>query len=413
MKVQYSEDIDVAKEVTILEPYRARVRAVINAASFTEAESSMATWQDDLMRSGVNAVCNKLGKVTDVILIGIGGSSLGTEAIHTALKTKESPNLHVLDTVADYKMSDLISELEGVARDDLAVCVISKSGGTTETLSNASVLLEELGELYGEVPYDRVVCIGNEGNHLLTVGEELGMNVLPMHEVVGGRYSVFTSVGLVPLQLLGYDVEALLEGLKLASSDTNEEKVVQGAANLFYAINNGIRNVNYFAFDTRLERLGGWCRQLSAESIGKEEDRNGNKVEIGFVPTISTPVELHSIGQLYFSGFAGVYTDFVSIEDRPLIYYVAKDCKIAPKVKGKSLQEIAYAIEGGVIGAYEERKLPFRRTELSHLNEKELALFMGMRMLETMYLAELMNVNAFDQPNVELYKDKTREILNG
>ncbi len=152
---------------------------------------------------------------------------------------------------------------------------------------------------------------------------------------------------------------------------------------------------------------------MAAESLGKTETRAGARNELGFIPIISTPTELHSIGQLYFSGFKGVYTDFLVLEDRPLVHYVPRDSQLADKVKGKSLSEVAYAIESGVLAAYKEKGLAHRKFILSKLSEFDVGIFMGMRMLETMYVAELMDVNAFNQPNVELYKQKTKEVLEG
>lgn len=413
MKIEYSEKVDGSEGLKKLEEYRHKVTAVVNAANFTENESSLATWQDDLMRSGVQTVTDKIGPVTDLILIGIGGSSLGTEAIYQALKTNESPRLHVLDTVSDAKVESIFADLQGVTKENLAVCAISKSGGTIETLSNISVVFEKLAEQYGETPFDRVVYIGNEGTELMNKMASLGSHVLPMHEAIGGRYSVFTAVGLVPLKLLGFDIDALLAGLKSATCCGMDDANAESAVMLHEAMKAGNRIVNFFAFDIRLERMGAWYRQLVAESIGKEFDRQGNKVELGFVPTISTPVELHSIGQLYFSGFKGVYTDFVSVAEVPAVNKIKKTYQVVTNVLGRSLKDIAGAIESGVVAAYKERELPFKQTIIDRLDEHNLGLLMGSRMLETMYLAELMDVNAFNQPNVELYKVKTKEALDG
>lgn len=395
----------------MLEPYRAKIKAVVEAGGFTEHESALATWKDDLMQSEVMRIKQELGSITDLILIGIGGSSLGTEAIHEALRGEASPRLYVLDSVSDFHLNEVVNAVQRVPKEKIAVCVISKSGGTTETLSNASVLLSELGKLYHGVPYDRTVCIGNKDNQLLKTGAALGCHTIAMHEVIGGRYSVFTAVGLVPLALLGYDTEELLKGLAGTMNEHNELSCVHGASTLYLQLERGTRTVNIFAFDTRLEKMARWYRQLAAESLGKEKTKDGKDVAIGFVPTISTPVELHSIGQLYFSGFKGVYTDFLAVQDTAIKYQIHPETPFAPKVAGKSLQEIAYAIEGGVVEAYRASELPFRKTTLARLTEYELGLCMGMRMLETMYLAAIMHVDAFDQPNVELYKEKTREIL--
>jgi len=129
------------------------------------------------------------------------------------------------------------------------------------------------------------------------------------------------------------------------------------------------------------------------------------------VPTISTAVELHSVGQLFMSGVPEAYTDFVTFDDEVIDVAVSKKTKLAPVLKGKSLSEIATALYGGVVAAYEERQLPYRATIFEEELPYSLGLFMGMRMREVMYTAKLLDVNAFNQPNVELYKTKTKEIL--
>jgi glucose-6-phosphate isomerase len=216
---------------------------------------------------------------------------------------------------------------------------------------------------------------------------------------------------LVPLALLGHDTDSFIAGVLDAHTEDFESVVAHNAVRLSTYIKKGYQHYNFFAFETRLEKLGMWYRQLTAESLGKATDRAGSSVTKGFVPTISTSVELHSVGQLYLSGFSGVYTDFVTFDDEAYNFKIPK--KALTSTYGKfDVQEIATALYGGVIGAYEEKSLPYRSTIFDDDNlAYSLGLFMSMRMLETMYIAELLNLNAFDQPNVELYKDKTRSIL--
>ena len=128
------------------------------------------------------------------------------------------------------------------------------------------------------------------------------------------------------------------------------------------------------------------------------------------LPTISTPVELHSVGQLYLSGFPGVYTDFVSFDDDHIDFAIPKQ-SLSQAYGRFSMQEVATALYGGVIKAYQEKQLSYRATVFDENLAYSLGLFMGMRMREVMYIAKLLNLNAFDQPNVELYKNKTRAIL--
>jgi glucose-6-phosphate isomerase len=292
----------------------------------------------------------------------------------------------------------------------LAVCVISKSGNTSETLVNASVLLTELEKQFNKAIYSQTIFIGNPDTDFMKTGKRMKVITVGMPEIVGGRYSVATEVGLVPLALLGHDTDAFISGVVDATSEEFEDVVAEGAVRLSHYLNKNYRHYNFFAFDPRLAKLGAWYRQLFAESIGKEKDRSGKIMTKGMLPAISTPVELHSVGQLYLSGFAGVYTDFVTFDDDTVNYSVPKT-GIAKDFKKFDAQEVATAIYGGVVGAYQERSLPYRSTIFDDDLDYSLGLFMGMRMLETMYVAELLHVNAFDQPNVELYKIKTKNIL--
>jgi glucose-6-phosphate isomerase len=233
-----------------------------------------------------------------------------------------------------------------------------------------------------------------------------------MPEIIGGRYSVFTSVGLIPLALMGYDIQKLLLGVKEATNSENEIKTAEDATLLFSYMKQSYRSLNFLLFDDRLLNFGYWHRQLTAESLGKEFDNDGNPVDIGFLPTVSTVVDLHSVGQLYFSGFKGIYTDFITIDTETTNYNVPDETFFSDSFNGKSIFEIRSAISAGVLGAYKERKLPYRLTTLQNDSlEYSLGLLMGSRMLETMYIANLMGVNSFNQPNVELYKQITHSIL--
>ncbi len=189
-----------------------------------------------------------------------------------------------------------------------------------------------------------------------------------------------------------------------------EAVAAEGAARMSLYLQKKYHHYNFFAFEKRLERLGAWYRQLLAESIGKSVDRAGKLVKVGFIPTISTPVELHSIGQLYLSGFEGVYTDFVTFDDDSTDFRIPKQ-GLAKQFSKFSAQEVTTALYGGVVGAYHDKELAHRSTIFEDELPYELGLFMALRMRETMYLAELLNLNAFDQPNVEDYKKKTKAIL--
>jgi glucose-6-phosphate isomerase len=344
------------------------------------------------------------------VLVGIGGSSLGVEAVHSVLDTG-AVKLTVLDTISAHEIDAVLRELTTVKKTEhVAVCVVSKSGGTTETLVNASILLEALKKQWGSAIYKQTIFIGDAGTDFMKMGKKLGVTSITMPKSIGGRYSVATEVGLIPLALLRHDVDAFIEGFADASAAEFEEVTAESAARLSLYIQKSFKHYNFFAFEKRLATLGAWYRQLFAESIGKTTDRAGKPFKKGFLPTISTPVELHSIGQLYLSGFEGVYTDFVTFDDETTDHPISKQ-GLAKAYGRFSAQEVTTALYGGVVGAYNEKQLPYRATIFDDSLPYSLGLFMGSRLRETMYVAELLNLNAFDQPNVELYKHKTKAIL--
>ena len=400
----------LSKETKKLAAYREKVEDIINTRDASKPEYALHYASEPALHETLAAVTKKYQAIKHLVVVGIGGSSLGLEAMHSVLDTG-AVKLTVLDTLAANEIEALQKELASLKRiNQLAVCVISKSGNTPETLVNASVLLESLKVKWGSAVYGQTLFIGNPGTDFMKTGKRLGVTCIAMPEAIGGRYSVATEVGLVPLALLHHDVDSFIEGIVTASTPELEEIVLSSSVRIHQYIQKGFKHYNFFAFEKRLETLGAWYRQLFAESLGKALDKDKKPVTKSMLPTISTPVELHSIGQLYLSGFPGVYTDFVTFDDETTDFNIPKQ-GIA-KIYGRfSAQEVTTALYGGVIGAYNEKKLPYRTTIFEDELAYDLGLFMGMRLREVMYVAELMNVNAFDQPNVELYKQKTKSIL--
>lgn len=408
--IETMTDKTVVSGLKKLATYRTKVQEVIKNSDSTLPEYSLVHAQQPEIHDLLDDIKKQFKGIKHLVLIGIGGSNLGTEAVHSVLDSG-AVKLHTLDTVSAHNVQQLLIELKSVKSvSKLAVCVISKSGNTTETLVNAGILLDALEQKYKKNIYKQTIFIGNPNTTFMKTGKRQGVTLVTMPEIVGGRYSVSTEVGLVPLALLGHDTDSFIVGLLDSVSEQFEAITAENAVRLHHYLQKKYRSYNFFAFEPRLSVLGGWYRQLFAESIGKETDRAGKPVKLGFLPTVSTPTELHSVGQLYLSGFAGVYTDFVTFDDDMIDFKIPK--KGVSKAYGSfTAQEISTALYGGVMGAYQERALPYRSTIFDENLSYSLGLFMGMRMLETMYVAELMNVHAFDQPNVELYKNKTKNIL--
>lgn len=400
----------VASEVKKLASYRTEVAKVLSSNNNKRPEYALIHPSDQTLHETLATLTKQYKSIKHLIVIGIGGSSLGVEAVHTFLGQK-TVKLSVLDTVAAYEIEILLTQLKGVKKaSDVAVCVISKSGNTTETLVNAGIVIEALTKKFGKNFTTQTIFIGDPNTAFLKTGKRLGATIVTMPAKIGGRYSLATEVALVPLALLGHDVDEFIEGLLDANTEAFENTVAESAARLSLYLKKKSEHYCFFAFDKRLSLVGAWYRQLQAESLSKETDRAGKPAPKSFMPHIATPVELHSLGQLYLTGYKGLYTDFVTFDDEMHDLSIPKT-GLAKTFSRFSTGEVVTALYGGVVGAYVEKGLPHRATIFDESLTYSLGLFMGMRMRETIYVAELLNLNAFDQPNVELYKQKTKQIL--
>ncbi len=394
-----------------LQNYREEIAVYSKEDNSSVPEYSLYHCRDFSLHKTIDALTSRFKNIKHLVVIGIGGSSLGIEALHSVLDSGKV-KLSILDTISAYQIDKVLREVLAYKKSSqFAICIISKSGKTTETLANASILLDAVVEEKGQEVYAQTIIIGDPKNDLEKFAKKYAITSIAMPSIIGGRYSVATAVGLIPLALLQHNVDDFIEGYLDAGEERFESLVSESAARIHLYQTYKYPHYNFFAFEPRLALLGAWYRQLFAESLGKEIDKKGKAVKSAMVPTISTAVELHSVGQLYMSGVPDTYTDFVTFDDEMIDFEIAKKTKLVPALKGKTLNEIATALYGGVISAYQERQLPYRAMIFEESLPYSLGLFMGMRIREVMYLAHLLEVNAFDQPNVELYKIKTKEIL--
>ena len=364
-----------------------------------------------------------------LVVTGIGGSILGTIAVQEAILGKlyncKKTDLKVLyaDNIDSDLISDIISIIEPALINGEKVIIngVSKTGGTTETIANFEVLINILKK-HCENYEKYVVVTTDKDSNFYNFAHEQGFNVLEIPEKVGGRYSVFSPVGLFPLGLLGVNIDELLEGARLIRDKCLDNNIFNNpaalSASLIYLHKNSDVNIHdLFLFSTDLESIGKWYRQLMSESIGKEYDRVGNQIFTGITPTVSIgSVDLHSMAQLYLAGPFDKFTSFINIEsnkNNTIIPDFDDYSKLIEIIQGKSLNEIMKAILKGVQTSFIKGKRPFMQITLPDKSEFSIGQLLQLKMMEMMYLGFLMGVNPFDQPNVVAYKDETKKILEG
>jgi glucose-6-phosphate isomerase len=363
---------------------------------------------EDKLWEAVDQRLEALRGIDKVLVVGIGGSSLGTQVIAECFNTSSDCNLFFLEGAERYKW-DLLRN-SGDWR-DRHIVIVSKSGGTLETL----VWIERLFEADKSwLRPDKVTVICSPGNGALqTWAKQEALPILEIPEDVGGRFSVLTPVGMFPAGLMGLGCYDFREGARWALAN------VDLAANLAAVVLNGWKKdlwvTELWTYTEALKTFGQWWQQLWAESLAKKSGRDGKPA-----PRVSTPVscigprDQHSVLQQLMEGYP----------DKQVLLTRVKGVETAGEVftgqlfPGTSFHKKSVSL-GGILGAeaqaFEqalvEAKIPHSVLELQTLNEQTLgALFMMWQMTISL-LGEHLNIDTFNQPGVELGKRHAEKIL--
>lgn len=362
-----------------------------------------------------------------IIVIGIGGSNLGTIAVQEALLGKQynlkktKTKILYADTVDPDTLTDIKHIIESKLKnnENILIILVSKSGGTTETIVNYEILLTILKK-YKKDYQNYIVTITDKNSRLWHLAQTKGYSVLEIPPTVGGRFSIFSPVGLFPLAMIDIDIDQLIMGAQIMrerclNSSIEDNPAALSALHIFLHWKKGIRIHDLFLFSTDLESLGKWYRQLMGESVSKEFDINQQQIYAGITPTISIgSTDLHSMAQLYLAGPYDKFTTFVKLDEsktNPIIPNKTETDNLIQGINGKPVQHIMNAILGGIQNAFSKRKRPFMEIILPDKTPGSIGQLLQMKMIEIMFLGYLLNLNPFDQPNVEEYKIETKKIL--
>ena len=358
---------------------------------------------------------------TNVVVLGTGGSSLGTQAlgqltgygVPLRFYPKGRPRFHVMDNLDPVTFGET---LERLPLETTCFITVSKSGGTAQTMAQSLAILNALEKqgLMGDLAH-RFAAITEPGdNPLRRLSAKHNMSVIDHDPKIGGRYSVLTSVGVLPMLMMGLDPRAMREGASsvieplLAGADPAEYMPAQGAA-LLHALEeqNGIHTHVLMGYSDRLERFTAWTRQLWAESLGKEGKGSQLFAALG-------PVDQHSQLQLWREGPADKSYTFITTDCRgegPCIpAHLAEDPDLA-LLAGRTIGDLVDAEQQATMDTLVAKSRPVRRIRVKAVDERSMgALFMHF-MMETIIKAGLMDVDPFDQPAVEDGKQRARAML--
>lgn len=423
-------DEELEKTMTILQNEIHQMNQALNY-KYEDDRASINLPDDTDALEKVRTIINEKKKLhpTYIVVVGIGGSNLGTIAVQEAVLGRlhnqlpfETIKVLYADTVDSDLITDIINIIEPVLQKGETVIIngVSKSGSTTETIANFEVLVNLIKKYKEDTYHQYIVVTTDKNSKFWGLAKMKGFDVLEIPKKVGGRYSVFSPVGLFPLGLLDVNIEQLLEGAKIMrdrclSMNMRDNPAAISACLLFLHNKKGKNIHDLFLFSPDLESVGKWYRQLLSESIGKEFTRDGKQVFNGITPTVSIgSTDLHSMAQLYLGGPYDKFTTFVRVKNNKTTVKIPNlpaYSSLVEGVQGKQLNEIMDAILEGVKKAFEKGGRPFMEIVLPDKSAWSIGQFLQLKMMEIMYLGSLMRVNPFDQPNVEDYKIETRRIL--
>ncbi|TCK60869.1 glucose-6-phosphate isomerase [Seleniivibrio woodruffii] len=359
------------------------------------------------------------GKFNDLIVVGIGGSSLGVETVCNAMlpfgynarsfaERGCFPRVWVADNVDPSKINSILSECQP---EDTFVCIITKSGSTVETAANFGVIYEWLTTKVKN-PKKQICAITDpEKGSLRAMANDKGFVSFDVQPNVGGRFSVLSPVGLVPAAILGLDIDKLLQGAMSANKD-GYEQILTLSAIYMYFMDKG-KNINVMMpYSSRLISFADWFCQLWGESLGKSKTKNGQHISFGTTPVRATgTIDQHSQVQLYKEGPNDKVFTFIEVLNHDKDKKIVSPYEAYDYLNGHTLGKLCNIELMGTEAALKTADRPSVKISLDIVDEYTIgALFMLWQYIVPV-IGLAYDIDPFDQPGVEEGKDYAYSML--
>ena len=331
-----------------------------------------------------------LKKYKNVILIGMGGSIMGSRAIYSFFNKKIKKNFYFVDSFEH-------GNLKNIKKKNCLNLIISKSGNTLETIANSNIILNR--------NVKNIFITENKDNYLRSLAYKLRSEIVDHNNYIGGRYSVLSEVGMLPAMLMGLNVTKFRNLNELIKKQSFMKNLINNVSNILNLVKKKKFNSIILNYDEKSEDLFYWYQQLVAESLGKKG--------IGILPVISKmPQDNHSLMQSYLDGTKNNFYTFFFVKDRSFNNLKNKEIlKSHYYLRNKSLGNILYDQCVATQNVFKRKKIPFRSFQVEKTCEKSLGELFTFFILETILLGKALKVNPYDQPSVELIKIETKKRL--
>lgn len=369
------------------------------------------------------------GRFDNILVLGIGGSALGGLAVTDALlkpywnylskdQRNGLPRIFFLDNIDPDSMAGLLDILD---LKKTLVNVITKSGDTAETMAQFMIVKDRLEKELGDDYRKNIVATTDKRTGILRqISEQEGYKTFVVPDDVGGRFSVFSAVGLLPFALVGIDIDEITNGIKdmdlaLKNTDIHENIAAQNALIHYLMDTQKGKNLSVMMpYSSRLRYVSDWYAQLWAESLGKSEDLDGNHIHNGPTPIKALgATDQHSQIQLYNEGPNDKIINFIRVEEFDTTLEIPKIFEYTGigYLGGKSLNSLLNAEADSTKVSLSDYARPTVTITLPKIDGYNLAQLLYMLEIQTAITGELYHINAFNQPGVEQAKNYTYALM--
>jgi len=341
----------------------------------------LQSYEKDYTFDFLPTTIKKFSKYKNIVVIGMGGSILGTKAIYNFFKDKVKKNFFFFDNL-DRNLYLQFKKLKNLKNS--CFIIISKSGNTLETLTNLNLVFSK------SLLKNKLIIISEiKNSSLMNIANKYTAEVIEYKNFIGGRYSVLSEAGMFPAALMNLNITKFKNLRKLISNKYFISSLINSVSSIYTLNQQGVKNSVVLNYDSRLNDLCLWYQQLVGESLGKKGK--------GVTPIVSTcPKDHHSLLQLYLDGPKDKFFTFFSSLEK----------------KNRKIESIINAQCEATKNIFKKKKIQYRHFIFNKNDESELGSVFTFFVLETILLARLMNVNPFDQPAVEQIKIETKKILS-
>ena len=335
-------------------------------------------------------ILRKFKNFFNIRVIGMGGSTLGTESIYDFLNHKIKKKFHFINNLQPNKSS--VKKKKNCVN-----LIVSKSGETLETISNTNIIIKKKDK--------NIFITENKKSYLLDLAEKLKAEIIYHNNYIGGRYSVLSEVGMLPAELMGLDTKKFKQINYLVKNKNFMNLLTKNVSSTLYFLKQKKFNSIILNYDEKSYNLFRWYQQLVAESLGK----NGN----GILPVISSmPKDNHSLMQLYLDGPKNNFFTFFYVKEKNSPKIINKEILSSYKyLKNKDINQIIFSQKSATENVFLKKNIPFRSFEILNRDEKTLGELFCFFILETILIGRALKVNPYNQPSVELIKKETSRIL--